>query len=359
MTFNIAINTRFSTRPMTGVDRVAHELTQAMTSVGENFSIQGLAPRNTVISPLSIPVIHGFLSGHLWEQLELPTKIRDAFLLSPCNTGPIMVRNQILIIHDAQTWIHPEAYSPQFRYWYQFLLPRLARKSRLVITISEYSRSQLEKFGVVPPGKARIMQNGADHILRISPDVDTLARHGLTDNGYFLALGSLSPHKNLSLLMRAAAARPEGQPPLVIAGGGNSRVFAAAGLAPPPGVRLLGRVTDNELRALYEHATALVFPSLTEGFGLPPLEAMLCGCPTLVATAGAIPEVCGNASIYIDPRDEAGWTRAMLEIANNSAQRNTARIAGSIQAAPFTWERAARQVIEHLSHELAGEETCS
>ena len=142
---------------------------------------------------------------------------------------------------------------------------------------------------------------------------------------------------------------PAGQPPLVIAGGGNSRVFADAGLEPPPGVRLLGRVSDGELRTLYTHAAAFVFPSLTEGFGLPPLEAMLCGCPTVVSCAGAIPEVCGDASLYVDPTDEAGWTRAMIDVvARGDAARQAAVEAGRRRAAPFTWARAARQLVDHL-----------
>jgi glycosyltransferase involved in cell wall biosynthesis len=151
--------------------------------------------------------------------------------------------------------------------------------------------------------------------------------------------------------MRAAAARPAGSPPLVVAGGGLAdRVFAKSGDAPLPGVRLLGRVSDGELRALYTHATAFVFPSLTEGFGLPPLEAMLCGCPTVVSRAGAIPEVCGDASRYVDPTDEAGWTRAMVEVAGQGEDARRAAVeAGRRRAAPFTWARAARQMVDHLT----------
>ena len=294
-------------------------------------------------------MVHGRLDGQAWEQFELPMARGGKLLFSPCNIGPLAVRDQVVLIHDAQPWLQPEAYSPAFRAWYRMLLPQLARRARYVLTISEYSREQLEKFDIVPRGKAQVVLNGADHILRIAPDPDTLARHGLTSGDYLLALGNLSPHKNLAMLMRAAAARPAGQPPLVIAGGGNSRVFADAGLTPPPGVRLLGRVSDGELRALYTHATAFVFPSLTEGFGLPPLEAMLCGCPTVVSRAGAIPEVCGEASLYVNPADEAGWTRAMVQITGWDGNARQAAIeAGRRRASTFTWARAARRVVNLL-----------
>ncbi|MFC4440900.1 glycosyltransferase family 4 protein [Caulobacter henricii] len=317
----------------------------------DEVEVSAFAPKARALAELPIPMVHGHLGGQVWEQFELPSMRGDRCLFSPCNTGPMAVRDQVVLIHDAQPWLQPEAYSPAFRAWYRFLLPQLARRARVVLTISEYSRVQLERFGVVPPGKARVVLNGADHILKISPDPDTLGRHGLIPGGYLLALGNLSPHKNLAMLMRAAAARPAGQPPLVIAGGGNSRVFADASLAPPPGVRLLGRISDGELRALYAHAAAFVFPSLTEGFGLPPLEAMLCGCPTVVSRAGAIPEVCGDASAYVDPTDEAGWIRAMVEVAALGADARQARVQDGLQhAATFTWARAARQVVDHLAY---------
>lgn len=354
MNVRIALNARFATRPLSGVDRVAQEMTRALVALGGDIEVSAKLPRVQALVDLPIPAVHGGLNGHAWEQLELPTKLGDRWLFSPCNTGPLAVRNQVVLMHDAQTWSQPETYSPAFRAWYRVLLPLLARRARLVLTVSEYSRTELERFGIVPRGKARVVHNGADHILRITPDPETIARHGLTAGGYLLALGNLSPHKNLALLMRAAAARPAGEPPLVIAGGGNSRVFADAGLEPPPGVRLLGRVSDGDLRALYAHATAFVFPSLTEGFGLPPLEAMLCGCPTVVSRAGAIPEVCGDATIYVDPTDEAGWTRAMIEVANLSASARQSQIeAGRQRAAPFTWARAARQLVDHLAAERA------
>jgi glycosyltransferase involved in cell wall biosynthesis len=358
MTLRLALNARFATRPLSGVDRVAHELTRALVALSDDVEIFAFAPKAKALCELPVPILHGRFVGQAWEQLELPFKRGDRWLFSPCNTGPVAVRDQVVLIHDAQPWLQPEAYSPAFRAWYHFLLPQLARRARVVLTISEYSRVQLERFGVVPPGKARVVLNGADHILGITPDPDTLGRHGLAPDRYLLALGNLSPHKNLALLMRAAAARPAGQPPLVIAGGGNSRVFADAGLEPPPGVRLLGRVSDGELRALYANAAAFVFPSLTEGFGLPPLEAMLCGCPTVVSRAGAIPEVCGDASAYVDPTDQAGWIRAMVEVAALSVDARRARVEDGLRrAATFTWARAARQVVDHLAcAELNGAE---
>ena len=261
--------------------------------------------------------MRGRLSGQAWEQLELPFVDKDAWLFNPCNVGPVLRRRQILMIHDAQIFSVPQSYSRAFRAWYRRILPRIARRAEIVITVSEYSKTQLEHFGVVPPGKAHVIHNGVDHISRIRADQNTLSRNNLKKRGYFLFIGNLALHKNLAMLVDAATARPAGGPELVIAGGGNSKIFSEAKISPGNGVRVLGRVSDSQLKALYENALALTFPSLTEGFGLPPLEAMICGCPVIATNAGATPEVCGDAAIYVDPNNTEQWTAVMIQLAND------------------------------------------
>ena len=147
------------------------------------------------------------------------------------------------------------------------------------------------------------------------------------------------------MLVDASTARPPGEPELVIAGGGNSKIFSEAKISPGHGVRALGRVSDSQLKSLYENALALTFPSLTEGFGLPPLEAMLCGCPVIATNAGATPEVCGNAAIYVDPKNAEQWTAVMIQLANDDTMRNALREKGFIQAKLYTWRRSAMQLL--------------
>jgi glycosyltransferase involved in cell wall biosynthesis len=139
---------------------------------------------------------------------------------------------------------------------------------------------------------------------------------------------------------------------LVIAGGGAA-IFSGGASKPGGGARYLGRVSDQELKSLYQNALALAFPSLTEGFGLPPVEAMQCGCPVLASTGGAIPEVCGDAVMYIAPDDQAGWTEAMERIEADQTLRARLSHAGRRRAALFTWERAARALLASLAPEGA------
>jgi glycosyltransferase involved in cell wall biosynthesis len=253
------------------------------------------------------------------------------------------------MIHDAQVYTQPGTYSPAFRLLYRWLLPALGRRSQVVLTVSEYSRLGLEKHGVVPPGKAHVVHNGVDHFGQVEADATTLARHGLAQQGYFLAIGSLAPHKNLKMLVNAARARKDKTIPLIIAGGKKPSVFKDEGLQEGDGVRFLGRVSDEELKALYQGASALLFPSITEGFGLPPLEAMSCGCPVVATTGGAVPEVCGNAVLYADPFRKSEWTNAMEKVAASPDLRQDFSQRGLARAQFFTWRRAAEQLLRILA----------
>ena len=163
--------------------------------------------------------------------------------------------------------------------------------------------------GSCPPGKAHVISNGADHILRIESDRTALRRFGLQPGGYILSLAESGLHKNLEMLRQAVTALGASAPPLIVAGAGNARVFRDGDQGEQRGTRHLGRVTDAELKALYTHAAVFAFPSRAEGFGLPPLEAMLCGCPVLAARSGAIPETCGEAALLLPPRRGGGLDR--------------------------------------------------
>jgi len=138
----------------------------------------------------------------------------------------------------------------------------------------------------------------------------------------------------------------------VVVGGSNQSVFAAGPpLAPATGsarVVHAGCLSDAELKALYQQALGLVFPSLYEGFGLPPLEAMACGCPVVAAHAGALPEVCGEAALYVDPTSTTSIEAALLRLATEPAERERLRAAGLARAATFTWRRSAGQLLSEV-----------
>lgn len=362
----LILNARFFNRPVTGVERLALELGHSLRTLlvkrGQP-DLEVVVPRGTLtvegVAALGggaprISVV-GRLGGHAWEQAELARAIPDAWLLNLCNTGPITRRRQALLICDAQVMLHPESYSRAFRWWYRAMMTLASRRATVLFTISDFSKTQLERFGLVPRDKAIVLRLGVDHLDAVLADSSVLARHGLEQQPFFLAIGSLAQHKNLAMLIKAFVAADLPNMALVVAGGGNPKVFQGAGLPQAANIHFLGRMTDEELKALYAAAYAFACPSLSEGFGFTPLEAMQMGCPVVATTGGAVPEVCGDAAIYADPRDSQAWSDAMIRIAGDKTLRGHLVGQARKRAALFTWEGAAEQLLNALEAANAGD----
>ncbi len=362
MPLKLVLNGRFLVRPVTGVERLAIELTRAIRAVvatrGLGDDIDIVVPSATgdqhekVASfgppvPSIMPV--GRLDGHAWEQIELPKVAPKAWLLNFCNIAPMTRMRQAVVICDAQFVLHPESYSWAFRTWYRVVLTVVARRAAAVFTISEFSKGQLERFGIVPKGKAHVLKLGVDHLNDLVADDSVLERCGLRSRPYVLAIGSLARHKNLPTLIDAFIAANLPGVDLVVAGGSNARVFHDAGLREADNVRYIGRVSDGELKALYGNALAFACPSLSEGFGFTPLEAMTTGCPVIATTGGAVPEVCGDAAIYADPHNQAAWEDALRRIVTDAGLRADLAERAGRRAQQFVWRDTAVQMLTVLA----------
>jgi glycosyltransferase involved in cell wall biosynthesis len=343
----IAINGRFLTQGMTGVQRFAREITAAADRLAGNDAwprARLLLPGTVTKSPFAYfhakPV--GKKSGQIWEQWELPKAAKGSFLINLGNTAPLMTGNaQAVVIHDAGVFDTPESYSLAFRSWYRFLHKRLALSGAQLLTVSEFSCSRFAQALGVPADTIGVLPEGGDHMLRIAGDAGILARHGLEAQRYAVVVGNPAAHKNLAALTRAAALLGRRGLTLAVAGAANAAVFRAGGGPAAGAGRLLGRVSDAELRALYENALCLIFPSRYEGFGLPPLEAMTCGCPVVAAHAGAVPEVCGEAALWFDPMRPETLGEALVRLLDEEGLAVGMREAGLKRAAFYTWEKAS------------------
>jgi glycosyltransferase involved in cell wall biosynthesis len=273
----------------------------------------------------------------MWEQAVLPFRARSAaLLLGPANLAPVAFPRNVVVIHDAAVVREPGWYSGAYARWHGALLPAIARRARRVITVSAFSAHELrELLGV----DAVVVPGGVGE--RFTPNADPApARAALgLDRPYVLTVVSRLARKNLGALDAAAARLAERGIDLVAAGGERPQFREDAARGP----RALGPVPDAHLPGLYAGALAFVLPSLYEGFGLPCIEAMACGTPVVAADAAALPETCGDAALYADPRDPRALADAIDEALDPpTAQR--LREAGRRRAERFTWDRTARGV---------------
>ncbi|QCU54591.1 glycosyltransferase family 4 protein [Burkholderia pseudomallei] len=350
----VAINGKFTSQRLTGVQRVAHDFTSALARLlpGERNPTL-VVPRDHASDTLPPTVARRVvprLRGALWEQLALPFATRGQTLVSLCNIGPLFKRNQVVMIHDVAVLDFPQGYSLKFRLWYRFAFWMLKRRARHILTVSRFSKERIvARLGVAPTDVSTIV-SGVDHFGRIEGDPSVLDRLGLAYDGYVLIVGSLAPGKNLARTLEAIARLERMRPELrfVIAGGSNVRIFGASALgerASAGNVTWAGYVSDGELKALYENAGCFVFPSLYEGFGLPPLEAMYCGCPVIVSREASLPEACGDAALYCDAHDAVDIAATIAQLMGDAELRRELREKGRARASRYRWDAAAKQLI--------------
>lgn len=354
-----AINGKFASQRITGVQRVGYELAMAFQRLfPEDADLPLLLPpdaRTEVALPKAKTVAR-WLKGPLWEQLALPFVTGGRTLLSLCNMGPLFARRQIVMMHDVAIYDLPENYSWKFRLWYRFAFSILKHTARHIVTVSEFSKQRIMARLGIDASRISVIWNGVDHFDKVAADASILSRLNVQRDGYVLAVGNLSVGKNLARVLAAIDLLSERHDwKFVVVGGCDLRVFnpkAKAGYELSKSIIAPGFVSDGELRALYENAACFVFPSLYEGFGLPPLEAMSCGCPVVVSREASLPEICGDAALYCDARSVEDIADKVAQMMSDATQRDAWRARGREHARTFRWERSAHQLLDVLEHQL-------
>jgi len=346
----IVINGRFLSQRITGIQRFAYEICCALRQIGVEFVI--LSPANIDkdydLSGLSVERIGG-RGSHYWEQVTLLRYMKRHYnghiLLCLSGLSPLLYRRSILTIHDISYLLRPRSYSLPYCLYYQFMTPLAAKRAEMILTVSEFSKSELVKYLHLQADNITVVYNA----VRPSPMPPRKP-----SKRYLLSVASLVPRKNLKSLLDAYCGLENPDFELYFAGGslGNYANPELASYIGQQGVYFLGYVADEELNNLYRNAIAYINPSLYEGFGTPNVESMMMECPLVVSAIPAFQEVCGDAALYFDPMNIADIQDKMNRIAHDETLRKQLIANGNEQLKKYGWEKSAAVIKEILeSHE--------
>ncbi|MGY2997385.1 glycosyltransferase involved in cell wall biosynthesis [Mesorhizobium sp. URHB0026] len=344
------INGRFLSQATTGVQRYAREIVRSLDSLIEervplasDLQLRLLCPPGSGDIPLTSIERReiGGARGHVWEQARLPVALDGGGLLSLCNTGPLLAHKHIVCIHDANVWNAPQSYSLAFRSLYRTLLPRLGKTAWGISTVSDFSLGELIRQGVIQAHQALVAPNGHEHVLRWKPEHSAPTRLAASRDTIVM-IGSAAPHKNVDLVLNMADRLGAVGLRIAIVGMSESRVYrSGSARTQAQNIHWLGRVSDGELAALLADSLCLAFPSLTEGFGLPALEAMAVGCPVVVSDRASLPEVCASAALYASPDNPEAWFDSFMRLHRSQALRTEMLAKGKARASAYSWRATA------------------
>jgi len=369
----IGIDYTSAARQRGGIGRYTRELVSALTSLdgGHHYilfaAVGGLNGEDwTSIAEQenvrfrALPVSDDWLA-RLWHRLRLPIPVEaitgslDLFYSPDFALPPTLgAAKRLLTVHDLSFVHHPDAFVPRLQRYLQSVVPRSIDQADLVLADSAHTRNDLITLFDVTPGEVTVIYPGVDARFQPEPEPGERRRlhdrYDIGDRPYVLSVGTLQPRKNYGHLIQGfigfqATIAPEME--LLIAGGrGWLYEDIVREAETHDGVRLLGFVEDEDLPALYRGAELFALTSLYEGFGLPVLEAMACGTPAVCSNTSSLPEVAGDAAMLVDPRDPAELTEAFIQVSEDENLREKMIRRGLTQAASFTWERSARDLLD-------------
>ena len=336
----IYINARFLTQPLTGVQRFSLELCKELNILRNDLVFLVNDKKQIINSDLVkdfniVEINNG--KGHYWEQIALPKYLKNLgspLLINLCSTAPIFYQNQIVTHHDVTYVRYPTSFSFKFRLFYNLLIPAMLRSSKQVVTVSNFSKKEISDVYSISPHKINVIYNAVSD--SFTSDENIKREH------FCLAVSSPNLHKNFQRMIEAFLASNTDLHLLII--GGQATTFSNINYKEDPRVKFLGRIDDAELIRLYQKASFFIFPSLYEGFGIPPLEAQACGCPVIASNAASIPEVLGNSVEYFDPMNVQEIKSLIEEMTHNENLKSKLSVLGFENVKRFSWKNSASRL---------------
>lgn len=337
----IIINGRFLIHRITGVERYAREIIYELDKIVPKNKVCLAVPPETTNLPklINIDIVKiGKLHNRLWEHLSFPLYVimQRAISLNLCNVAPILAPG-IVCIHDVKVAATPQFFSEKFLLWYKVLFANATKRAKKIITVSNFSKKEIIKYYKVNEKKICVIPSSWEHIKKISFDDTVLKKNNLVKYKYFFSMSSLEPNKNFKWIAECARKNP--QYTFVVAGSINNKVFSdGLDFKCPSNMLLTGYISDEEAKSLEKYSYGFLFPTLYEGFGLPPLEAIGAGCNTIVLSdTEVMHEIYGNSANYINPNVYE------LDFSNLKKIDDAQRILNR-----FTWGENARLLLELL-----------
>lgn len=352
----LVVNSRFLTQEITGVQRFAIEISLRLKDLLKD-SVMFVAPSNVIQNDIAKQLdatIIGKHTGYLWEQWDLPRYLKkqgNLLLLNMCNIAPIFYKNQVTVVHDIAFERYPQNFSKKILLLYKTIIPLIIKNSRRIITVSDFSKREIvdayrtnaNKIDVVHSAPCDVFCHKSDKILE--------------NEKYFLAVSSLNYRKNFITALKAFEKFCSNDQDIsfYLVGDIKSGLFGDVDLgqiANNPRVKFLGRISDEELVKYYSNALGFIFPSLYEGFGLPPLEAQKCGCPVLCADISPLREVCADSAIYATKEDANAFAEYMERLLFDVELRKSLIDKGFENVKRFSFDISTNHILKIIDNKL-------
>jgi glycosyltransferase involved in cell wall biosynthesis len=347
----IYINGKFLTQRLTGVQRYAFEITRALISLNANVKV--IVPSFLDIATIDLPQnslvsVGGFRNSILWEQFAISRflhKKSNYILLNLCNVGTLFNRNQIVCIHDMTYKANPKWFSRTFRAYYSFIIPRLIKLAKRVITVSEFSKNEISKQLQVSCKNISVVYNAPSDkfVCRNADDIV------YNKEDFFLFVGSMHPRKNINLLVQLFSLEEFRQRRLIVVGA-KAKAFGEVNLTLPANVTILDKCNDDQLSDLYAKAKAMINPSIYEGFGIPVVEAMASGCPLIISDLAVFKEIAKEGAEYFNPYSLEALKDAFQRfLAKSSEEVNHTIRLNYYQSQSFTWKKSSTVLLDLIN----------